>query len=74
MCDRELTDDEVETAVERLVIRMREGPLPPLPETEVMTITDGAEEEFIIENIRRQWQILEKKGSLPGRDDLIGIL
>jgi len=74
MCDRELTDDEVEAAVERLVIRMREGPLPPLVLTDVMTITEGNEEDFVIENIRQNWRILEAEGSLPRRDDLIGIL
>lgn len=74
MCDRELTDDEVEAAIERLVIRMREGPLPPPSETDVVTVTEGGEEDLVIANIRRNWRILEEKGSLPGRDDLIGIL
>jgi hypothetical protein len=74
MCDRELIDDEVESAVERLVIRMREGPLPPLAETDVITIAEGGEEDFVIENIRRNWQTLEAEGALPRRDDLIGIL
>ena len=74
MCDRELTDDEVEAAIERLVIQMREGPLPPVPESNVITITEDGEEDLVIENIRRNWQILEEKGSLPARDDLIGIL
>ena len=31
MCDRELTDDEVEAAIERMVLQMRQGSLPPLP-------------------------------------------
>jgi hypothetical protein len=77
MCDRELIDDEVEAAIERLVIQMREGPLPPLPPlpaTGVMTFTEGGEEDLIITNIRRNWRILEEKGELPGQDDLIGIL
>ena len=74
MCDRELIDDEVEAAIERLVIQMREGPLPPLPATGVMTLTEGGEEDLIITNIRRNWRILEEKGELPGQDDLIGIL
>ena len=72
--DRELTDDEVEAAVERLVIQMREGPLPPYIESDVITITEGGEEDLIITNIRRNWQILEEKGELPVRDNLIGIL
>jgi hypothetical protein len=74
MYDRELTDDDVESAIESLVIQMREGPLPPLAETDVLTITEGGEEDFIIVNIRQNWQILEAEGTLPRRDDLIGIL
>ncbi len=74
MCDRELIDDEVEAAIERLVIQMREGSLPPLHETGVITFTEGGEEDLIITNIRRNWRILEEKGELPGQDDLIGIL
>ena len=74
MCDRELTDVEVERAIERLVIRMREGPLPPLSEDGVLTLTEGGEEDLIIANIRRNWRDLEEEGALPRRDDLIGIL
>jgi hypothetical protein len=74
ICDRELTDDEVEAAIERLVIQMREGPLPPYTESDVITIAEDGEEDLVITNIRRNWQVLEDKGSLPGRDDLIGIL
>ncbi|HMB08380.1 MAG TPA: hypothetical protein VKP69_32195, partial [Isosphaeraceae bacterium] len=74
MCDRVLTDDEVETAIERLVTLMRQGPLPPLSETGSVTLTEGDEEELVIANIRRNWQIMAEEGTLPGRDDLIGIL
>src|SRR5271166_2346436 len=42
--------------------------------TDDVTVTEGSEEDLIIANIRRNWRILEEKGSLPGRDDLIGIL
>ena len=68
MCDRELTDDE------RLVLWMREGTLPPPIETNVVTITEGGEEDLVIANIRRNWRIMEEKESLPGQDDLIGVL
>jgi hypothetical protein len=74
MCDRELVDDEVEAAIERLVIQMRQGPLPPLTESDVITITEGGEEDLVIANIRRNWRFMEEKGTLPNRDDLIGVL
>jgi hypothetical protein len=74
MCDRELTDDEVEAAIERLVVQMREGPLPPFGESDVITITEGGEEDLVIMNIRRNWQILEEEGTFPAWDDMIGIL
>ena len=53
---------------------MREGPLPPLTETNVVTVTEGDEEELVVANICRNWRILEEEGALPGRDDLIGVL
>ena len=74
MGDRVLTDDEVEAAIEHLVTLMRQGPLPPLAETGSVTLTEGGEEELVIANIRRNWQIRAEEGTLPGRDDLIGIL
>ncbi len=74
MCDRELTDDEVEAAIERLVLQMRQGPLPPLSEAGTLTLTDGGEEDLVIANIRRNWQIMAEEETLPGRDDLIGML
>jgi hypothetical protein len=74
MCDRELTDDEVEAAIERMVIQMRQGSLPPLSETGTLTLTDGGEEDLVIANIRRNWRIMAEAETLPGRDDLIGML
>ena len=74
MLDRELTDDDVEAAIETLVLRMREGPLPPLGESHELTMSEDGEEELISENIRRNWRILAEEGSLPSRDDLIGVL
>ncbi len=74
MCDRVLTDDEVEAAIERLVTLMHQGPLPPLSATGAVTLTEGGEEELVIANIRRNWQIMAEESRLPGRDDLIGVL
>src|SRR4051795_5086333 len=66
MCDRELTDDEVEAAIERMVIQMRQGSLPPLSEAGTLTLTDGGEEDLVIANIRRNWRIIAEAGTLPG--------
>ena len=74
MCDFKLTDDDVEAAIEQLVIQMREGSLPPDSKSDEITITEGGEEDLIIANIRRNWRYLDATGELPGRSDLIGIL
>ena len=74
MCDRELIDDEVEAAIERMVIQMRQGSLPALPESGTLTLTEGGEEDLVIANIRRNWQVMAQEGTLPVRDDLLGML
>lgn len=74
MCDEKLTDDDVESALEHLVLEMREGPLPPISETDELTVSADEGEALVIANIRRNWLILEETGELPGRADLIGIL
>ncbi|SIO13797.1 hypothetical protein SAMN05444166_2653 [Singulisphaera sp. GP187] len=74
ICGRELTDDLIEAAIERMVIQMRKGPLPHFFKSNVITVVEGNEEELVIESIRRNWEILEEKGEMPGRDDLIGVL
>jgi hypothetical protein len=66
---RTLTDDQVEHAIETLILQMREGPLPPMPEE-----ISGTEEELIILNIRRNWMGHAETHPLPGREDLIGVL
>jgi hypothetical protein len=72
--DRDLTDDDVEAALKRLAVQLREGPLPPVAEAGVLTVSKGEEVDLVIENIRQHWQILEEQGTLPDPDDLIGIL
>ncbi len=74
MFDRALTDDDVEDAVERLVVQLREG-LSPLPsEAEVAIIDEVGEDDFIIANIRRNWWSMAEDGLSPNREDLVGIL
>ena len=77
MQDRCLTDRTVQAALENLVRQMRAGPLPPLEQTtDVIEVKTGAEEDFLIWNIRRNWQILfeEDNEPHPGKDNLIGVL
>ena len=75
MLDRELTDDEVEAALERLIIHLRQKALPVLGDSGQPTGSEDDEDEgLILGNIRRNWQDLADRGGLPGRDDLIGVL
>ena len=72
MTDRRLTDDQVTRALEGLITRMRQGPLP-LPSPEDAPAGEG-EDELIVWNIRRNWVDLADLPRPPTRDDLIGVL
>jgi hypothetical protein len=74
MLDRELTDDEVEAALERLIIRLRQKAIPTLAGKDLTTDSENEPDELLHWNIRRNWQIVAERGELPGRDDLIGVL
>jgi hypothetical protein len=71
--DRKLTDDIVEAALERLILEMRQGPLPTLDPDEVVKFDEETLESLVIRNIRINWQIQEEELP-PGRDDRIGVL
>jgi hypothetical protein len=68
--DRNLTDRMVRGAFEKLVLQLRQGPLPP-PDTGTIHVTAGQEEDLVIENIRRNWENLTSR---PSTDNLIGVL
>jgi hypothetical protein len=69
--DRQLTDRVVRSALERLILQLRQGPLPPEDDTGSLEIVAGQEEDFIIRNIRRHWlEVLP----WPRTDDVIGVL
>lgn len=72
--ERTLTDRDVEAALVRLVTQMRQGPLPPLSDSDEPVMTAGEWDEAIILMIRRHWRNLQEEGRLPARDDLIGVL
>jgi hypothetical protein len=74
LSDRKLTDDEVEADLERLILQMRQGPLPPLGASEPDGPAAEGSESLIAWNIRRHWQTLEERQALPKREDMIGVL
>ena len=74
MCDRTLTDDEVEADLERLIVQMRRNSLPPPAEKGNLTLTDDNKERLLIWNIRRNWRIMAEDGVLVPKEDLIGVL
>ncbi len=71
LTDRKLTDRAVRSALEKLVLQMRRGPLPPLEEGAAIELTPGQEEELIVPRIRSHWKELAPR---PRPDDLIGVV
>jgi hypothetical protein len=74
MTDKQLTDREVETAVEKLIVQMRQGVLPPLSQTAPGEHGEGDEADLVIWNIRRKWQELFQTETRPSAEKLIGVL
>jgi len=73
MTDRQLTDREVASALERMVLQMRQGPLPAFDESGASGEGEG-NEELIIWNIRRNWQELYERNPRLDREAMIGVL
>jgi hypothetical protein len=74
MTDRQLTDRQVEAALEKLILQLREGAAPLLDEAKQFTWVPGQEEEFLQRNIHSHWAELAKAGDLPIPEKLIGVL
>src|SRR5262249_61177625 len=72
MTDRKLTDRDVEAALEKLILSMRHGTLPPMSERGPTEEGDADETDLIIWNIRRNWQELFKEGPRVSAERLIG--
>jgi hypothetical protein len=72
--DRKLVDRTVISAVETLIRQLRAGTLPPLSDTDEPLYEVGREEDFLIENIRRNWAHRFTPESKPSQDKLIGVL
>lgn len=73
LLDRELTDNDVQHAIEHLVVQLRKGMPLTSDETEGEIVYED-ERDLLVKSIHRRWAELSEAGVLPGRDDLIGIL
>lgn len=71
MTERKLTDHQVRSAVEKLVLQLGQGPLPPLEDTQRERVVEGQEEDLVLRRIRSNWLGLTFD---PGLDNLIGVL
>jgi hypothetical protein len=73
---KRITDHTVRHALENLVLQIRQGSLPPLPVTDIIQAQAGelADQELVIDFIRRKWQVLADTDFVARRDDRIGVL
>lgn len=74
MLDRKLLDQTVVSAIEALIRQLRTGTLPPVEDDGILHISEGQEQELVMENIRRHWALHFQKAWKPPRDQLIGVL
>jgi len=72
--ERKLLDRTAALALEKLIMMMRAGTLPPMPDLDRVQYEEGQEENFVIENIRRHWATHFATAARPSKDDLIGVL
>jgi hypothetical protein len=74
MTGRTLTDHQVASALTKLVLQMRKGPLPPLEATESVKVEPGKEEDLVMWSIRRNWDDLFQTEPRRSGETLQGIL
>ena len=74
MTDRKLLDRTVVTSLEKLIMRLRAGTLHPLTDDAEIHYEVGQEEDLVIENIRRRWELYFEDEWRPPKDKLIGVL
>jgi len=73
--ERELTDHNVRSALERLILQIRRGTLSSPEEIGLDEDEgEGTVEDLVIWNIRRNWQDLFQTEPPPGRSNLVGVL
>lgn len=74
LSERTLTDDDVEGALESLVLQLRAGELSPTEPPGQMTASLDDLEALVIMNIRANWAHLFAQEPHPGQESLIGVL
>ncbi|MEO8497404.1 MAG: hypothetical protein ABI614_20225, partial [Planctomycetota bacterium] len=74
MTGRQLFDQTVVSALESLIRQIRTGTLPPYEDTSEVHYDADRENEFVIENIRRNWAGHFANEWKPPSDKLIGVL
>jgi hypothetical protein len=74
MTDQALTDHDVHAALEKLILALREGELPPLDQTQEVHRMEGDAQELVQWSIRRHWVIVADKHGHYGQEDRIGVL
>lgn len=74
MTGKKLIDKQVQTALEDLVVGLREGTLAPYDPEARLTYVDGQEPAFVMTMIRRRWTMLFERWGHPGNENLIGVL
>jgi hypothetical protein len=74
--DKRITDRTVRKALEKLVTQMRNGALPPLPDSDIIEkqADDNADQELLANFIRRKWQNLAGTGFVASSGSKIGVL
>jgi hypothetical protein len=74
MTKRAVTDHTVRAALEKLVLQMRAGELPPYEHSCEAHYAPGEEEDLVIWAIRHNWHHLFEELPHPGTANLIGVL
>ena len=74
MTERRLTDYDVWSALQKLILQIRNGLLTPGDDLPECQDGDAGEVELLIWNIRGHWQNFFQTEPYPGRDKMIGML
>ena len=71
---RRLTDHDVRSALQTLVMQIRKGLFSPQEDVQSQEGVADGEVEFVIWNVRGRWHHFFERHPCPGRDKLIGVL